>query len=282
MSADVPLREAIAGAVTRLAAAGVPSPEHDAWALAAHVLGVSPAALVTHDTIDEQPFDALVERRSRREPLQHLLGTVGFRHLELAVGPGVFIPRPETELVAAAAIEAACNSRPRPLVVDLCTGSGAIALSIAQEVAGSRVHAVEVDPAAHAYAERNIAETGYAVRLHLDDAATALAEYDGRVDVVVSNPPYVPDDERPVVDPEVRRDPERAVWGGADGLDVIRVVIASAARLLRLDGVLVLEHSDRHGEAVPALLHAQGGWVDIGDHADLLRRPRFVTARRSV
>lgn len=265
--------------------AGVPSPAHDARVLLAHALGVGTGALALRDAMTEAEaaaYEELVLRRRDRVPLQHLTGVAGFRRLDLAVGPGVFVPRPETELVAEAAIEAARAAGPRPLVVDLCSGSGAIALAVALEVPGARVHAVERDAGALVWAARNVEATRLPVRLHHADAATALAEYDGRVAVVVGNPPYVPDDERAVVDPEVRHDPDAALWGGPDGLATVRVVAAAAARLLRPDGVLVVEHSDRHGEAVPALLREAGGWADVTDHLDLAGRPRFATARRWV
>jgi release factor glutamine methyltransferase len=282
------LDDALRAATATLAAAGVASPRADAEALAALALGVErrgvAAALARGAELTPAEADALaaaVERRRCREPLQHITGVAGFRYLDIAVGAGVFVPRPETELVAGAAIAAAAAAGPRPVVVDLCAGSGAIALAVATELAGAEVHAVEREATALAYARRNAAATRAEVRLLHADIADALPELDGSVDVVVSNPPYVPEDERTTVAAEVRYDPPAALWGGADGLDTIRTVGRVAARLLRRgSGVLVMEHADRHGDAVPALLAGTGDWTDIADHADLAGRPRYVTARR--
>lgn len=282
---EQPLRAVLADASARLAAAGCPSPRADAVALAAHVLGLRAgevgAAELRGGGLGAEAADRLgrlVDERARRVPLQHLTGTVGFRGLDLAVGPGVFVPRPETELVAGAAVEAALAAGPRPLVVDLCTGSGAIAAAVAHEVPGALVHAVEVDPQAHAWAARNLAIGG--VRLHLADATDPAAEpvgVDGRVDVVVSNPPYVPDDMEPV-DPEVAdHDPAVALYGGPDGLGVPLRVAARAALLLRPSGTFVLEHA--HGQRarlVRTLVDA--GWVDVAGHTDLAGRERYVVA----
>ncbi len=261
------------------------SPRHDAEALAAFVLGVDRADLIRPGVLgrlDEQEcaqgYAALVARRAAREPLQHLTGHASFRHLDLAVGPGVFVPRPETEVMVDACLQA-LTGVPEPLVVDLCTGSGAIALSIATELPGARVHAVELDPGAHAWAERNLAAS--AVELHLADAAAALAELDGTVDLVVSNPPYIPLTAWEHVETEARdHDPSLALWGGQDGLDVVRVIERSAARLLRRGGTVAMEHSDRQGETVPEVFRKTGAWVAVKDMRDLAGRDRFVTARR--
>jgi len=274
-------------ATNRLAAAGVPSPRSDAETLVALALGIDrrrvTAALAADAPVPAgalDDLDALLRRRAGREPLQHITGTAGFRHLDVAVGPGVFVPRPETELVAGAAIDAVRAIGGRPIVVDLCAGSGAIALAVATEAPPVEVHAVEREASAIEWAARNVAATGADVRLHHGDIETALPELDGRVDVVVSNPPYVPDAERSSVAPEVASDPDAALWGGPDGLDTIRVVCRVAARLLRPGGVFVMEHADRHGDAVPRLLDAQGAWTDVRDHDDLAGRPRYATARR--
>src|SRR3954451_6854456 len=206
--------------------AGVDSPEHDARVLTAH-------AVATGADLDE-----LVRRRVARVPLQHITGVAGFRYLDLAVGAGVFVPRPETEVVAGVAIDLARAAGPEPVVVDLCSGSGAIALSVAHEVPGAQVHAVEIDPAALRWLTRNAADRRAAgdpgIGIHQDDAAQAVRDLDGLVDVVVSNPPYVAADELAAVDPEVRdHDPRIALVAGDDGLATIRIVAASAARLLR-------------------------------------------------
>jgi release factor glutamine methyltransferase len=280
------VREAVRLATRRLAEAGVPSPGVDAAELAAHVLGVRRGDL-HRPSVGDAPvpdaYAALVEQRADRVPLQHLTGVAPFRHLLLHVGPGVFVPRPETELVAQAAIDEAAEVQHvtgRPArVADLGTGSGAIALAVALEVRGAEVWAVEKDPTAYAWAVRNAAGTG--VDLRQGDFADALADLDGTLDVVVSNPPYIPPGALPV-DPEVRNhDPELALYGGGeDGLEAVRVVERTARRLLRGGGLLVVEHADSQGESAPAVLRGTGSWVSVADVKDLAGRPRYVTARR--
>jgi release factor glutamine methyltransferase len=273
-------RALVAHAVGQLAAAGVASPEHDAAVLLAHVLGTDRGRLVLVDHVGDdaaREFAALVERRVAREPLQHLTGTAYFRHVELQVGPGVFVPRPETELLAGWAIEQA-TALEAPLVLDLCTGSGAIARAVADEVPHARVHAVELDPAAHAWAERNLSGTD--VELRLGDLATAFDDLVGTVDVIACNPPYIPLEAWESVAVEARdHDPHLALFSGADGLDAIRVLETRAALLLRAGGVVGAEHADAQGEAAPAVFAATGRWTDVRDHRDLAGRPRFVTAR---
>jgi release factor glutamine methyltransferase len=270
----------LADAVRRLADAGVASPEVDAQTLLAHVLGTDRSRLVLVDEVggeEATAYDVLVARRVRREPLQHLTGTAYFRHVELAVGPGVFVPRPETELLAGWAIDRA-RELENPVVVDLGTGSGAIAKAIAHEVPTASVHAVEKDEVAHGYAARNLEATGVDVRI--GDLASAFDDLAGTVDVVVSNPPYIPLDAWESVAIEVRdHDPALALWSGDDGLDAIRVVQARAALLLRPGGVVGVEHADVQGESAPAVFAATGHWAEIRDHRDLAGRPRFVTAR---
>jgi release factor glutamine methyltransferase len=274
------IRGVLAEAATRLRDADVASPEHDAAELLAHVLGTDRSRL---PLVDEVPpaalreYDALVARRAAREPLQHLTGRAWFRHVELAVGPGVFVPRPETELLAGWAVEAAASCE-APVVVDLCTGSGAIAKAVAHEVPQARVHAVELDEPAYRWAERNLAGTG--VDLRQGDFATAFDDLAGNVDVVVCNPPYVPLEAWESVAPEARdHDPHLALFSGADGLDAIRVLAVRAAVLVRAGGVLGVEHADVQGEAVPAVLTATGSWTEVRDHRDLAGRARFTTAR---
>lgn len=286
--------EAVRSAAGRLAVAGVGSPRVDAELLAAHVTGRTrsalTAAVLTGAVLSPgqvADLEVLVRRRAAREPLQHLTGTVGFRGVDLAVGPGVFVPRPETELLAGWAVEVAravsTATGGDVTVVDLCTGSGAIAAAVADEVPGARVLAVELDPPAHAWALRNLAGTG--VELLLGDATTLdrdRPDLVGRVDVVVANPPYIPLDAWESVAPEVRdHDPAMALWGGEDGLDVVRGVAACAGRLLRAGGHLGVEHADAQGGAVPALLAAAGAWVGIRDHEDLAGRSRWTAARRA-
>jgi release factor glutamine methyltransferase len=269
-------------AARRLGAAGVESPAYDAEVLLAHVLGVERSQLALVDDVPAllvERYDALVARRSAREPLQHLTGVAHFRHVELQVGPGVFVPRPETELLAGWAVESATAvSTDGPVVVDLGTGSGAIARSVAHEVPGARVHAVELDEQAHAWAARNLAGTG--VDLRQGDLATAFDDLAGAVDVVVSNPPYIPHEAWESVAAEARdHDPALALWATGDGLDTIRVVERRAALLLRPGGVLGVEHADAQGESAPAVLSATGRWEQVRDHPDLAGRARFVTAR---
>ena len=254
-----------ADVVRRLADAGVPSPEFDARVLLEH-------AAATGEELEE-----LVKRRVAREPLQHLTGEAHFRYNTLRVGPGVFVPRPETEVLAGWVIDRAreCEA---PVVVDLCTGSGAIALAVATEVPAATVYAVELGDEAVEWARRNLAGSG--VELRHGDMADAFPELDGTVDIVVSNPPYIPLEAFESVAPEARdHDPALALWSGHDGLDAMRVVEGTAARLLRPLGSVGAEHADVQGEAAPAVFAESGRWTDVRDHCDLAGRPRFVTAR---
>ena len=294
------LSSAITEAARRLAEAGAGSPRADAELIAAHVHGVPRSKLhrVADDRFDPRFWED-VDRRAGGEPLQHITGRAYFRYLELEVGPGVFVPRPETEEITGWAIgwlhalEAAAPSesppgagrRPAPLVVDLGTGSGAIALAIAQEVPHARVHAVEAQRLAVAWAERNLASVsaGSRVSLHHVGLDGALPELDGTVDLVISNPPYIPDGSW--VPPEVGDyDPPEALWGGPDGLEVIRVAERTAARLLRPGGAAVFEHGAPQDAAVRRVFARAGAgraWQDISGHRDLAGRDRFVTAVRA-
>jgi release factor glutamine methyltransferase len=281
---DVAASVAVRAAAATLAEAGLASPKPDAEQLAAHVLNVprSQLTLAQFDTTLLGAFRELVDRRAAREPLQHLLGSAGFRHIELMVGPGVFVPRPETEVVVEAALDV-LRGLPEtdepPLVVDLCTGSGTIAFSLASEFPRAVVHAVELDPGALEWTRRNADRLGLPVTLHLGDAEHALPDFDGRLALVVSNPPYVAEHEVGAVDPEVRdHDPEVSLVAGADGLDVVRAVESAAWRLLRPGGTVVVEHSDRQGASAPAVFAER--WLDVADHRDLTGRDRFVTAVR--
>lgn len=273
----------LATASAVLADGGVESPSVDAELLLEHVTGVSRVQLrfgAEPSAEQEADFEALVRRRAKREPLQHLTGVAYFRHVELVVGPGVFVPRPETESVAGWAIDAARGAGSKPVVVDLCTGSGAIAAAVADEVPEARVHAVELDDGALTYAERNLAGTG--VDLRRGDVADAFHELDGAVDVVVANPPYIPLDAYESVAAEARdHDPALSLWSGDDGLDAIRAIEAAAYRLLRPGGVVGVEHADVQGESAPGVFAAAGRWADVRDHTDLAGRPRYVTARRA-
>jgi release factor glutamine methyltransferase len=279
--AEEPARNVLlAIAVERLAAAGVVSAEHDARELLAFVLGVPRARLVLVEDITSQQaeqFGELVGRRAMRVPLQHLTGVAHFRYVELQVGPGVFVPRPETELLAGWAVEQASELE-SPVVVDLGTGSGAMAKAIAHEVPRARVHAVELDEQAHAWAVRNLAGTG--VDLRQGDLGVAFDDLARTVDVVVSNPPYIPHEAWESVEVEVRdHDPELALYSTGDGLDTIRAVEDRAAALLRPGGVVGVEHADLQGESAPAVFTAAGRWEQVRDHEDLTGRARFLTAR---
>jgi release factor glutamine methyltransferase len=279
---------AIAAAAAELAAAGVPSPGYDAAELAAHLLGIRRSTLAVAAPLtpaQSARYADLVGQRADRVPLQHLTGVAGFRYLDLAVGPGVFVPRPETELLAGWAVERA-RSLADPVVVDLCSGSGAIALAVGYEAPGARVWAVELDESALAWAQRNVAARAAAgdrpVTLLRADATDPdlLAELAGTVDVVTANPPYIPDGAR--VDIEVaEHDPPAALWGGPDGLRVVRAIERTAARLLRPGGHLGIEHADQQGESVPAVLARTGTWAAIQDHRDLNDRARYTTALRA-
>lgn len=288
----VTLHDLRASIVATLQTAGVADPAVDADLLIGHVLGVGrgrvQALVVTGASMTAEQASALaplVARRSRREPLQHITGRAPFRSLELAVGPGVFVPRPETEQVAQFAIDALRAAVPAPgtdgpLAVDLGTGTGAIALALATEVPHARVFAVENSPDAYAWTERNFAEVGAPnARLVFCDLVDALTELDGQVDVVVSNPPYIPAAAVPR-DPEVRLfDPAAALYGGEDGLDVVRAVSRTARRLLHAGGALVLEHGELQGAEIRALLAADG-WRAPATHPDLSTRDRTTTATR--
>lgn len=212
--------------------------------------------------------------------MQHITGVAPFRYLELAVGPGVFIPRPETETLVGWGLDALVGAD-APLVVDLCAGSGAIALSVAHEHPGAVVVAVEQSAGALPWLRRNAASTSAAVKIVEGDAVSAatLADLDGRCDAVLSNPPYVPS--AAPVPPEVAdHDPAAAVFAGADGLDVIRGLVTRAAALLKPGGVVAIEHDDTHGVAVAELLRETGAFTGVQDHDDLTGRPRFATGRR--
>jgi release factor glutamine methyltransferase len=276
-----PLRLAIMEAERILADAGVASPRVDAELIAAHVLGAERGKLMLTPLVDRQVIEAigqLVHQRVKRIPLQHLLGWAVMGAVTLEVGPGVFVPRPETELLLEWGLELLAG-RQNPVVVDLCTGTGALALAVAAERPDAEVHAVEIDPTALAWARRNMESSR--VRLHAGDVTDPdlCTELDGRVDLVLCNPPYVPIGT--VVPPEVgEHDPFKAVFAGTDGLTVIRHVVNLSARLLRPGGGVAIEHDDTHAESVPELLATRKVLTDVKDHDDLAGRPRFATAIR--
>lgn len=276
------LADALRDAAATLAVAGVPSPRNDAELLAAHLMGESVGrvrALALIGAAAPDGYGELVAERSQRVPLQHITGIAYFRGLELAVGPGVFIPRPETETVAQLAIDAA-RVVPSPRVADLGTGSGAIAGSIAQELPEARVYAVELSDLAYAWAERNLAPLG--VTLTRGDYAEAFEEQNGTFDVVVSNPPYIPTEAVPR-EPEVaEHDPEIALYGGsADGLRLPLAAAATGARLLKPGGYFVMEHAEVQAEALARILGADRSWTTVSTHQDLTGRDRATSAVRT-
>lgn len=283
---DTSLASLVHAAAVRLADAGVPDPLVDAELLAGHVLGARrgevQAAIIRGDAVSDEDataLDAVVTRRTGREPLQHITGTAPFRHLELAVGPGVFVPRPETETVVQFAIDALLASpEPEPIGIDLGTGSGAIALAMATEVPHSRIYATELSPDAYPWTVRNTQGVENLTLVN-EDLAEAFRDLDGTASVVISNPPYVPDAAIPR-DPEVRLyDPAMALYGGEDGLDIVRVLSVRGAELLRPGGLLVIEHGELQGEAIRDILTA-AGWRAAATHRDLTLRDRATTALR--
>ncbi|MCM6761072.1 peptide chain release factor N(5)-glutamine methyltransferase [Rathayibacter sp. ZW T2_19] len=278
----------LADAVSRLTRAHVPNADIDAELLLGHLLGLGrgelQARLITGLSLDEttvDAFDRFVERRAAREPLQHITGVAPFRSIELAVGPGVFVPRPETEGVAQLAIDALRSvADSSPLAVDLGTGSGALALALAHEVPHARVIGVENSVEAFIWARGNRDRLGLEnARIVFADLAEALPDLDGTVSVVVSNPPYIPAAAIPR-DPEVRLyDPPAALYGGEDGLDVVRSLSVTARRLLRAGGVLVIEHGELQGAEIRELLTADG-WRGATTQRDLTGRDRSTVAVR--
>lgn len=275
------LRRAIEAAAATLADAGIGSARTDAELLAAHVAGTDRGRLAFADEPDAVFFDRYrdaVAARARRMPLQHITGTVTFGPVRLEVGPGVFIPRPETEALLEWA--AARTLPPRPVIVDLCTGSGALAAALAFHRPDARVIAVDDDPQALRYARRNVCSTAIEVA-ELDVTDTALLpELDGAVDLLVANPPYLPDDA--VLEPEVaRHDPAHALFGGGDGMAVIAAVVCIAARWLADGGHLAVEHDDTTSAQTMRMIQDTAAFTDVTPHRDLAGRPRFVTARRS-
>ena len=279
------LADAVREATATLAAAGVPSPRVDAELLAEHLLGVGLGrlrALMLGDTPAPEGYGELVAERARRIPLQHITGVAHFRYLELAVGPGVFIPRPETESVVQLVLDwlkdtGRLQGTPHLKVVDLGTGSAAIAGSIAHEVPGAEVHAVEFSEFAHAWAAKNLLPLG--VHLIRGDLRDALPAHNGTFDVVVSNPPYIPAEAIPN-EPEVAlHDPPEALYGGgADGMELPTAAAASAARLLVPGGYFVMEHAEVQAEWIAAMLERSGLWTGVTTHRDLNGKDRATSA----
>lgn len=256
----------------------------EARLLLAHALGVEPTRLVLAPPPDADALarlEAAVARRAAGEPVQHITGTAPFRTVTLEVGPGVFIPRPETEVMTGWALDRLAEVRAagidEPVVVELCAGSGAISKALATEAPTGRYACIELSEDAWPYLQRNLA--GLAVDARLGDMTDAFHDLDGAVDLVIANPPYVPLEHWADVPAEVRDfDPTLALVSGADGLDAMRVVVDVAARLLRPGGFVCAEHAEVQGESAPALFVASGGFTQVRDRRDLTDRPRFVTA----
>lgn len=253
----------------------------EARTLLAHAAAVEPGRLLlaSFDEQVVQTYRALVARREAGEPVQYLTGRAGFRTIEVAVAPGVFIPRPETEVMTGWAIEQLTGVS-EPIVVELCAGSGAISAAIAAERPGARQYAVELSEAAAAMAARNLSGTG--VDLRVGDMADAFSELDGQVDLVIANPPYIPLEMWEQVAADVRtHEPDLALFSGADGLDAMRVVARVSARLLRKGGRVCAEHAEVQSAAAVGVFVDAGVFAEVADHRDLTQRPRFVTAVRA-
>ena len=288
------LHEVVRDAAQRFAAAGITNAAGEARLLAAHFLAVAPTEVFLHL---REPAPAglreAIARREQRQPLQHIIGTAPFGPLELFVGPGVFIPRPETEVLAQWAVDKLSDDLARgkyagrtPLVLDLCTGTGALAAYIAHEVRSARVLGVEYSPQAWEWAKKNRtrlqAQTRIEYELHLGDVREEnfFSQFDGQVDLIVSNPPYVPRDE--TLSPEVYADPDDAVFAGVTGMDVIDDLAPLVARLLRPGGLVGIEHDDSTSRQVQQVLRAQPDLAEVTALADLTGRDRFVTAAKRV
>lgn len=280
------ISELLESATDTLTAAGVTSPSVDAELLGCYVLEVDRADLtllaITNQSFPENKipeFLEAVQRRKAREPLQHITGKAPFRHLELEVGPGVFIPRPETEQVVDLALQKLAGIE-NPVVVDLCSGSGAIAIALSTEVQGSKVFAVEISSEAFGYLIRNFEKYGLSTTVTRNqDIAQALEELKSSVDLVVTNPPYIPNSAIPI-DLEVQLyDPKIALYGGQDGLDVVRTISKRGMFLLKPGGQLVLEHAHTQAAQISELLLSEG-WEEVVSSKDLSGKDRMISARR--
>ncbi|MCA0294912.1 MAG: peptide chain release factor N(5)-glutamine methyltransferase [Actinobacteria bacterium] len=256
----------------------------EARTLLAHSVGVEVSRLALFGEVPAEVADgygALVERRASGEPVQYLTGRAWFRTVGLDVAPGVFIPRPETEVMTGWAIDRLRELDGEPVVVELCAGSGAISAAIAAERPGCRQYAVELGADAARAAERNLAGTG--VALVEGDMADAFTELDGTVDLVIANPPYIPLAAWEGVALDVRtHEPELALFSGFDGLDALKVVARVAARLLRPGGSVCAEHAEVQSQEVVDLFARTGAFTQVRDNVDYNDRPRYVTAVRAA
>ena len=275
------LRQVIDAAEVVLAEAGVGSPRADAELLAAHAAGTDRGRLAFTDTGPDfqERYDGLVAQRVKRIPLQHLIGTAAFGAVTVHVGPGVFVPRPETEAMLEWALAQRLSDH--PVIIDLCTGSAALALALSRQWPDARVIAVDDSEDALRYARRNTAGTRVELLQADVTAAGLLAELDGRVDLIVANPPYIPDGAE--LEPEVaEHDPPHALFGGPDGMAVINSIVELAARLLRDGGRCAVEHDDTTSASTVEAFTRSGDFAEVTARSDLAGRPRFVTARRAV
>jgi release factor glutamine methyltransferase len=291
-------REALIHATQRLQASGIDSARTDAELLLCHVLGCKRSRLMLVDELSfdqRMEYERLLGKRQSRVPLQHLTGITPFRYLELEIGPGALVPRPETEVVVEAALRYMREHvTTRPLLLDLCSGAAPIAVALATELDHVDVVGIEKHEEAQYWGRCNFVKYAEAIAardntLTLVDAdATdpdAFAAFENRAALVVSNPPYIPDGMVPR-DPEVgKHDPHVALFGGSDGFDVIRGLLDTAAIALQDNGYLIMEHADAQGEeagdsGLPALLRAHGAFDNVADHHDLTGRPRYSTATR--
>jgi release factor glutamine methyltransferase len=282
---ELTFKEFLRSGKEQLAAAGFA--EVEAEHLLAHTLGISrmdlhnPVAVenaltaIGDTTIVEETFWKLLDRRCAHEPLQYLTGVAYFRHLELKVGPGVLVPRPESELLVEAVLTFIEKREGAISVVDLGAGSGALALAIATEAPQTHVIAVEKSPAAMEWLKENVSFIDEKVRILESDVATALVGV--KCDVVIANPPYIPNSQELPRDVK-ENEPLDALFGGDNGMKSPQLFIEAASRLLKSGGFLAIEHHEEQGLEIAAVLSEE--FNDILLHKDLTGRPRFTTAVR--
>jgi len=282
---ELTFKEFLRGGKEQLAAAGFP--EVEAEILLAHTLGISRMDLhnpltvenaltaIGDMTVVEETFWKLLDRRCAHEPLQYLTGVAYFRHLEIKVGPGVLVPRPESELLVESVLTHIEKLSGAVSVIDLGSGSGALALAIATEAPQTHVIAVEKSPDAIYWLKENVSFIDEKVRIVESDVSTALEGV--KCDVVIANPPYVPDSQELPKD-VAEHEPAIALFGGADGMKTPRLFISAAGRLLKPGGFLAIEHHEDQGPEIAGVLISD--FTDILLHQDLTGRPRFTTAVR--